>query len=109
MASLRHDKAQFLKVGTGRISKLRQLADREIPRPLAHQYRLLHYGFDPHEAHRGLGHGGADSLSIGDISFTLFDEGLDVGWWDLADRMAELCQLSRLIIRPGKGFHTKQA
>ena len=54
MDALGHDEAEFPKMGTDRIRKLRQLTDKEIPRPVAHQHRLLGLGLDRHEARSAL-------------------------------------------------------
>ena len=96
-------------MGTNRVGKLGELADEQIPRSVAHQHRPLHLGLDRHEAHRGLGHSSADRLCIRSIGLAPLDEGLDVRGRDQPHLMAELCQLTRSIMRPGTGFHPNQA
>ena len=109
MDALGHYEAEFPKMGTDRIRQLRQLADKEIPRPVAHQHRLLHCGLDRHETHRGLGHGGADRLSIGGIGLAPLHEGLDVGGRDQPHLMAELRQFPRPVVGSGAGFRANKA
>ncbi|MFC3058612.1 hypothetical protein ACFODY_06430 [Sinirhodobacter populi] len=49
---------------------------QKIPRPMAHQDRLLRLGLDRNEAHGRLHDRSADRLRISRISFATFDEGL---------------------------------
>jgi len=52
--ALGHDQAELAQMGTDRVGKLGELTDKEVPRPMAHQHRLLGLGLDRHEARSAL-------------------------------------------------------
>ena len=82
--ALRHHEAEFAQMRADRVRKPGQPPDKEVPRPMAHQNRLLDIGLDGYEPHRRLHDGRADRLRIGSIRLAPPDEGLDVGRRDQA-------------------------
>lgn len=102
------DQAELAQVGADRIGELRQLADKKVARPMAHQHRLLDFGLDRNEAHRRLGQGRADRLGVRGISLPALDEGLDIRRRDQPHLVAELRQLPRPVVRPRAGFDAGQ-
>lgn len=50
------------QMSTDRVGESTQLADKEIPRPMAHRNHLLRLGLDQPKAHRGPDNSGADGL-----------------------------------------------
>jgi hypothetical protein len=62
--ALRHHETEFAQMRADRVRKLGQLPREKIPRPMAHQNRLLDLGLDGHEPHRRLHDGRADRPCI---------------------------------------------
>lgn len=89
-----YDRPELPEVATDRIGKLGQLPDNEVPRPMAHQNRLLHRGPDEYETHHQPLDGRTGRLHICSLALAPLDDGLDLRWPDDTLLMSKPCHLA---------------
>jgi hypothetical protein len=93
-------------VSAQRIDQHGSLTDQKVAHFVQHKDRLLLGGLDGNKTHRRPGHRFCDRLRIGSIRLAALHVRLHIGWRHQSNRVPQLGELSRPIMRGGTGFHT---
>jgi hypothetical protein len=94
------------KVSAQRIDQHGALTDQKVAHLVQHLYRLLLGGLNGNKTHRRPGRRFCDRLGVGGIRLSALHVWLHIGWRHRSNRVPQLGELSRPVMRGAAGFHT---
>ena len=99
------DDAELRQVSAQRIDQHGSLTDQKVAHLVQHQYRLSFIRLHGNKAHRRSGHCLGDGLCVGSIGLAALHIRLHIGRRHQSNRVPQLGEFSRPIMRGGAGFH----